>query len=380
MTKGNCSVAVSICLALLASLGRASQKGDEARELLARSMERSKQIPVVAILYQRSIGGPSAAMQVKVEQKDGNIKVTILQPLSMAGVTSVDDGKNWRTYLPEQNRMLVQQSPRLQAQSVRDRMALADQNYRLTIEKDVSIAGRRAACIAAMPKVKDMPIRRYYIDRETAILLRLETTVEKNLEVQLDTKHIRFPKDMGPVDFQMKFFGDQPRRIDCPSPLKIASAPMAKPNLGFVPSIPHKLPMGFVVQQPQIAGGQEFRFAAIRLTDGLVNGTVYQWTGNPDELPKAFRPQKGDKQAKGVWFRFVGDLPEQAKDQLLELFVREALKNTRLMLEPEAPHPMFKGLRNDLMGLVMLSMQIAAAEAQTGMAGMCAYSRNAKLL
>lgn len=343
-------------------------------------MERSKQIPVVAILYQRSVGGPSAAMQVKVEQKDGNIKVTILQPLSMAGVTSVDDGKNWRTYLPDQNRMLVQQSPRLQAQSIRERLALAEQNYQFTIERDTNIAGRRAACIAAIPRTKDMPLRRYYVDRETAILLRMETVVDNRQETQLDTKHIRFPKDMGPVDFQMKFFGEQPRRIDCPSPLKISSAPKAKPNLGFMPSIPSKLPMGFIVQQPQIAGGGEFRFAAIRLTDGLVNGTVYQWTGKQDDLPRAFRPQKGDKQAKGVWFRFVGDIPEPAKGQLLDLFVREAMKNTRLFVEPEQPNRVFKGLRNDLTGLIMLSMQIAAAEAQTGMTGMCAYSRNAKLL
>ena len=344
-------------------------------------MEKSRNVPLIAILYQKSVGGPSAAMQVKVEQsKGGQTKVTILKPLSMAGVTSVDNGRQWHTYLPDQNRMIVQESPRRNGQSVQGRLDLAEQNYVFKMEQDVTIAGRRAACISALPRVKNMPTRRYYVDKETAILLRLETVEGADTQVQFDTKLIQYPKETSKASFEMKFFGDKPRRIDCPAPTKIASANQAKPSLGFSPIIPVKLPMGFVVQEPQVAGGSEFRFAAIRLTDGLVNGTVYQWRGEKDDLPTAFKPQKGDKLAKGVWFRFVGDVPNDAKDQLLDLFLREAAKHLKMLSEPAAPPPALKGVRNDLMGTILLSIEMAAAEAQTSNAGMCGYSRGAATL
>lgn len=356
------------------------QPDDEAQELLMRSMAEGRQTPVIAILFQRSIGGPSAKMQVKVEQsKDGRSKLTVLQPLSMENVTYVDDGKHLRTYLPDAQHLIVQESPRLRQQDLHERMAIAEQNYRFRIEQATTIAGRRAQCVVAVPKSKDMAARRYYIDEDTAFLLRMEKVGPNNQAVvQLDTKLIKFPKSIPHGNFEVRPI-KKPRTFNCPAPEKMASAQAARSLLGFTPVVPKSLPYGFRVQEPQIAGGEEFRFAAIRLTDGLVNATVYQWAGYRKDLPKGFQPQAGDKVAKGVRFRVVGDLSDSAKKRLADLFVREARNTTKLLAEPSPPPTALKGDRKELINMLLYSIQNAVVEEQTDHAGMCAFSRTAGL-
>jgi outer membrane lipoprotein-sorting protein len=353
------------------------QPTDEAQDVLMRSMEQGKQTPVVAILYQRAIGGHSAKMQVKVEQsKDGRTKLTVLQPLSMEGVTYVDDGRILSTYLPDLQHQIVQESPRRRQQDIRTRMALAQQNYVFRLEQPTTIAGRKAVLVVAQPKSQDMAVRRYYIDESTAFLLRMEK-VGPNKEhiVQLDTKLIKFPKSLPKESFEFDMIR-KPRTFNCPSPVRIASVDEVRPKLGFMAVVPKKLPYGFTVQEPQIAGSNDFRFAAIRLTDGLVNTTVYQWAGHRKDLPKGF---KVEKVAKGVAFQVVGDVPEIAKQQILDLFVREANKNTRMLVEPAAPASALKGERRELLNMLLYSIQNAVVEQQTDHTGMCAFSRTAGL-
>lgn len=330
--------ASALLVSAFASAGQDSD--DRARDVLAKSMERTKQVPCVAILYQRASGTPGPVMQVKVEQDGtGRTRLTVLQPSWMEGVTYVDDGKSWKTYLPDKNRLIVQASMRPQLAELQARLDLAAQNYRMQIEKPVNVAGRLATVITADPRSTAMLTRRYYVDRETGFLLRVETEGKEGLETRLDTKHIKFSKELTERSFDFNFTGEKPRRLDIPAPARIVSGVAVRPNLGFAPVIPKRIALGFVVQEPQLAGDNDFRFAAVRVTDGLVNGTVYQWKSAGDETPRAFQPQQGDKIARGVWFRFVGEVPSEARSQILESFIREAMRAMRLLLEPDPPPP-----------------------------------------
>jgi outer membrane lipoprotein-sorting protein len=341
-------------------------------------MEAAKQVPVIAIVYQRSVGGPSAAIQVKVEQsRDGKSRVTILQPLSMEGVVSVDDGRSSQTYLPDRQHLIWQESPRTKGWDLDQRLALAEQNYRFKLEGTVNIAGRKAAQIVATPAKGQMPTRRYYIDRENGFLLRMETLDSGAQTLQLDTKFVKFPKDLPKENFTFNFVGKEPRTFKCPVPERITTPATVKPDLGFAPVVPGKLPLGFMVQEPQLAGADGFKFAAIRLSDGLVNATVYQWAGREANLPKAFQEQKGDRTVKGVRFRIVGDLPDGARDLLMELFIKEALKGLKVTVEPEITRSALNHSGGVFSGMLMYCIQKSVVEAQTSLTGMCAFSRTA---
>ena len=141
---------------------------DEATDLLRRSMEQAKQIPVVAICHQRSIGGPSAAIQVKIEQsRDGITNLTILQPLSMGG----RHVRRRRQELEDLSaRQAASHRPGLAPAAppeLRRAHGLAQDNYRFKMEPTVTIAGRRA--VPSSPSEdKDMATRKYFVDQETA--------------------------------------------------------------------------------------------------------------------------------------------------------------------------------------------------------------------
>ena len=105
----------------------------------------------------------------------------------------------------------------------------------------------------------------------------------------------------------------------------------ARAKLGFAPVIPRSSRSD---SGPGAAGGraEDFRFAAIRLTTAR-ESPIYQWRarrGLAQGLPGA----EGYKNVKGVRFRLVGDLPEPAKMQFLELFLKEPCARSRAAWNP----------------------------------------------
>ena len=150
----------------------AADRCGDAKSLLLRSMERGRHVNVSAIVVQKA---PTGTVQMKFEQaRDGFERQTVLQPLSMQGVSMVDDGKRWMMYWPDERRALSQQSPRARLADADDRIQLADKNYRLKFGEPTTIAGRRAHAVVAEPRYKEMEERRYFIDEETSFVLRVQ--------------------------------------------------------------------------------------------------------------------------------------------------------------------------------------------------------------
>lgn len=299
-----------------------------ARKLLLLSMEKGRDANVSAIVTQIGVSGK---VQIKLEQSsDGFERHTVLQPLSMQGVTSVDDGRTWMMYWPDERRVLSQQSPRRSQADPDERVRLADKNYDLRITSETTIAGRKALCVSAEPKNREMVERRYYIDSETSFLLRLERERPgSDFEVVFDTKAISFPDRIPKCEL---FSKSDVRVIERDPPVTIRPGSNVRDTVGFDPVVPRSLPLGFVVHAAQITGEDSRRFIAIRITDGLVNATVYQFDGRRERNGRS-RERDEDVEANGIRFRVVGDLTDAAKEQILSRFVRESARVQSLISE-----------------------------------------------
>lgn len=295
---------------------------EDPRELLFRTMDKSRWINFEAVVLRRNSSDDRSFMQVKIAQRSGASKTTVLSPLPAQGVTTLDDGRTWTTYIPDENRMLVQDSPK---RRMRQRTETAGQNYRFTSENMGSVAGRKTVAVLAVPKYPEMPSRRYWIDSEYALMLRMELIKEggRRRSLMMDTKAIDFK---AVADDVMKINPPADvRRVRLESPERFRSAEDAVDLVGFKPAFPGPLPFGFVVTEPQVVGDKGDRFVAIRLSDGLASATVYQWSAN-SKNPVPCNDRELVREANGLRMRMVGDLPEIVLARLLDAFVREAMK------------------------------------------------------
>ena len=269
----------------------------------------------------------NSLMKLWSEQSaEGKLKLTVESPLSQQGVVCLDDGAHWLTYRPDENKVIVQSSPRLSLMPAAARVNLAEKNYELkALPGDWRVAGRRAQCLVAVPKASQMPERRYCIDEDKQFLLRMEVISKGNSKLMLDTQQIEFNADIPDEDFVLQ--PTNPAELQTfESPATINLGGDAKRQLGFEPAVPSNLPFGFKVENPQMGGSKNDRFAAVRISDGLVNATVYEWNKK-----NARNWQQGDckndREAHNVQMRLVGELPDTVLVRVLDTFVREALKH-----------------------------------------------------
>ncbi len=332
MTFVNRILSVAV-LGAAAVTGLAGTQSSRAAEILFRSMERGQMIAVSGVFSQRSFGGGlrGCQVQVKIDQTaDGKVKVSTLEPLSLQGVTTVDDGKTWTTYFPDDKRIIVQESPRGNQPDPRWRINLAEKNYALRAEPGESIAGRKTVTVVAMPKYVEMPTRRYSLDVEKLFMLRLETTDDEgNVSRRFDTKMVSFPDNIRPDTMSINPVGDV-RVIKLPGSTSWTSRRYVEDRVGFSPVIPKDLPFGFVVSDRRLTDQPEGSYVALRISDGLVTATVYQWQ---EGASQPWPTSKRDKEKNGVKMRIIGDLPDGVLSRILESFLKKASVEIAQLLE-----------------------------------------------
>ncbi|HRK21691.1 MAG TPA: hypothetical protein PLX06_07785 [Fimbriimonadaceae bacterium] len=343
---------VSLALAVAASTGSvygaaaaATGAQAKAREALFRTMERGHLVALSAIIVQKAGATCPSDMQFKVEQTaNGQKKVTILQPLTMQGKISIDDGKNWYNYSPDENRIMIAPSPQLSREDPKERIELASQNYRFMLEKNGIIAGRETFVVTATPRYPELPVRRYSIDSEKDVLLRTETIDSGGRKsLHFDTQAITYFTDrQAPTSFSLKPVGN-PRKIQVTGPQKIESPSWARARAGFAPILPRDLPFGFIVREPQLTGEDQARFIAVRITDGLLTATVYQWDPRRVMDPLGKDPGVLTRFVNGIRIGLVGEIPETIHGRLLDLFVKEAARAFRQDAEPSMASSLLKG-------------------------------------
>jgi|GEM_PF-1115164 len=315
----------SVAVASATVSGGSKTQTDRALEFLSRSMQRRFSVNVVAIILQRDPGGEGVYQRVKIERsRDGKVRHTVLQPLRMQGIESVDDGNRMRVFLPDQRIIIDQQSPAKGSGDVELRLNLARQNYTFRVESNHRIAGRPAVCVTATPRYDDMDVRRYFIDAETFYPLRAETINNGSSVPVFETKDVQYPRAIDGRVFQMRSMANvDTLKYNPPSTLTRTAAAKI---VGFTPLMPQRLPMGFKVQEMQYNGNTEWKSVAIRLTDGLTRATVYQWKPNGKRVKAVEDSTSIDH--NGVRLLLVSDLNPELRLKLLQAFVSQALNQS----------------------------------------------------
>lgn len=266
-------------------------------------------------------------MQIKMEQaKGGVVRLTVLGPLSNQGVVSLDDGRTWQTYLPDENRILEQPSPQRLRQPSSERYALAINNYRFTLSEGEEIAGREVVVVSAVPlKSNELPSRFFHIDAETAVVLRTEIRNGRDRRITFDTKSIDYRPEFSAKELTLTPMRDV-RRMKLSGPVRFTDPASVQTKLGFRPAMPKELPLGFDNTAMLMLGSDDNPMAAARLSDGLALLTIYQFKA--DQLPKmGAEGRRGvSREVKGIRLQAVGDLPQSVLSEILQVFIREIQK------------------------------------------------------
>jgi outer membrane lipoprotein-sorting protein len=308
----------SVCLA---PIGCGWQNDNKvALAYLAKSMQRSFSVNVVTLIEQRDPANDQEMQLVKVERsKSGKVRHSIQMPIRMQGITSIDDGDRSMMYLPDEKVIINQESPQKEPNDVSFRLELAANNYDFKVSKGQVLAGRQTMQVTAIPKDNQLDIRRYSIDEKTSYPLRLEViSPGGNSETQYDTKDIKYPSRLDEAIFQLRTIGGVSTLNYKRASLKNSAE--AEKMVGFVPIVPATLALGFRVQNVQINENLEWKSVAIRITDGLVRATVYQWRPSAKDEKIQTLDNRSMFDRKGIRVMIVSDLSTPLRNKLLKAF------------------------------------------------------------
>lgn len=309
----------------------------KAIEILRKLLSSGERVPLNAIVTQRSACGPQFEATFRmVQDNQGRRKMVGLRPLSVQGMVSCDDGDRWLNYYPDEHKVVVLPSARGDRENVNDRLKLATQNYRFAIETASHIAGRNAFIVVAIPKSNEMATRRIAVDAVNNVLLRVETLAQRGeRKVLFETKTITF--GASGEKFELNLSGPPARIVKPEEPIRLAKLSDAKAKVGFNPLVPKRLAFGFAVRETLMSQTSRAKYLAMRLTDGIVNATLYQWHAATSPFADA---EPGFELTIGeVRMRIMGEIPDIARLKLLESIAREYGRTFRYTreLSPIAP-------------------------------------------
>lgn len=327
---------------LLAVAGGAHRQSDErACALLLKTLVRTYPQNVIALILQRSPENGGVMMRIQVQiNREGKMRQTVLSPLSMEGVETIDDNSRSATYQPDRNLLVIQESRKGITDDAQSRLTHARKNYDIKLGGRSEIAGRAATLVTATPHSNEMESRRFYIDDKTGFLLQLETVDPiGRLTVGFRTQAVNYPASLPSAVFDIGSLPKNAQVMSFQRPQTILAGGKDVIALGFQPITPERLPYGFYIQDIQISKNPQSRSVAVRITDGLVKATVYQWDDSSKidiDTPGASVNYDGE-----IKLAVVADVPERVRQKILRAFMDSAIRgNVEL--------PIFSGLAKGL--------------------------------
>ncbi len=295
--------------------------GETPRAALIKGMERRFESAATMIQTQSLGEKGGLLLQLKVEINTlGHQRSTVLKPLSLQGMVSFDDRKQWVSIMPDDKKAFIQPSPATFRAPARERIVLVDRNYELSFEKSSPIAGRKIILIVAAPKFSDMAKRKIYLDEESHMLLRLEIIDRSGATKRmLDTMSIEYQKGAAVRSLNLNLKGYDVNRMAAPRPGSDPS--LVKAAVGFTPKKVGTLPCGFVITDVQLIGDGDDAMLAFRLTDGLSMVTVYQFDKKRNKEASKMWLQTFAEDQDGIRTGVMGDAPDSVCRAIRDVFV-----------------------------------------------------------
>ncbi len=255
------------------------------------------------------------------QASSGANKITVLSPLSKQGRIIVDDGRQWTSYDPDRQLVVLQESPvsKVSRAEIEARFEILKRNYNLRKEGVDRVAGRVAVRIALEPRAEDLVFaRRYWIDVEKFVLLRVEwTDPSGRSRIVSDTLSISFPESLPAETFQTKLLG-KPETIRVQAPKRMSRVEEVSKAVGFEVIVPQKMPAGLAFTGADVVYGRRSVMAALRFTDGATNVTIYQGKGDGNDAPWRFPPGGKSLKVGSVYLAVDGDLPPSGKEAVFQ--------------------------------------------------------------
>ncbi|MBS1724873.1 MAG: hypothetical protein JSS66_18180 [Armatimonadetes bacterium] len=298
---------------------------DKAKDTLKRVLLKQRRVANVRIESRPDSHGEMAFnLKVQTEPSRG-VKVTIIAPLSQAGIVSIDDTKILKTYDPNQKRLIEMPSPTLLQPSMEWRIKQIDKNYRVTFGRGDEIAGQSVRELVLRPLAEDMPVRRMFVDTNHDIALRYVISTEGSDRMVFDTKYIQFGTAAAGADFDMPAAAEDARHETREGPKATVRVPEdARKLTGFAARLPSNLPYGFKVSGASVFGRRSQVFVSVRISDGMATFSVLQW--KPTSTWKGPRPEPRHviEDSYGVSYGVSSvqfePLPDVVIEELLEAF------------------------------------------------------------
>jgi hypothetical protein len=294
-------------------------------DLFKKSCRGVLSFNVVALIDQRDPFGPGWQRVKIVRDKKGQVFKSVLSPLREQGVESLDDGKRWRTMLPDERVVIDQKSTRAELRSSAARLNLVRANYQFKLLGQSEVADHSCYRVEISPTCSQLPTWILYLESKTCYPLRVDTQKNGKTSVRFISRVIDFPKklDCGlmslnvPKDYKCETF-DRPRDL--------TSATGLQKQLGFDPIIPPKLPFGFRTQDMQISRSDSWNTLIIRLGDGMARASVYEYLlGKGIHGMRPFL-HSSQSQIGNTQIMIVSDISENCRRKLLSGFLTSNLK------------------------------------------------------
>lgn len=221
---------------------------------------------------------PLPAVEERIVKAGVRYRVEYLQPPGRRGEVLIDDGLRRFHYLPRLKK--VQVLPSDQPFILRRRREMLGRLRRGEIFLEAKgvepVAGRRAVLLEAKSR-QGQPLRRWWIDREYGVVLRMEELTPGG-EVRMRTEYVRLtvPAVVPPERFAPRFPAPVRRQEVLPPSQVFASIEEAQPLVPFTIRRPQTLPKAFRLVEVRVRLVGQRPLVSLHYSDEVTSLVLFQ--------------------------------------------------------------------------------------------------------
>jgi outer membrane lipoprotein-sorting protein len=265
----NCTVLLGVSLLFLAAAGVAAS-ADEAADLVKKMSERAMKVPFSGrqiTVLQAPRGEALTSERLVSSDGQGRFRIEYVSPRPLRGEVLCYDGKVFWHMIPREKEVRRWDKPQ---QSIYPTLfqfvqAIELVKARLDLEKDDSVAGRRARVVTAFLPLGRHAEHRFWIDAETYVPLKIEDYGPRGERISQSF--------FAEIDFAPRFREGCFEFVPPPGAVVqdwsgLAGVEEAARRLGFRPLLPRRLPPGLVVRGWDIVDLSKLQMKALALRIG----------------------------------------------------------------------------------------------------------------